>query len=275
MIVVKVGGRMGLAVDGVLRDVAELAGQGKKLVLVHGGSHEIDAISEKLGHPPRFVTSVSGHVSRYTDQETIGILIMVMAGRVNKSLVARLQALGVDAVGLSGLDGRVLLARRKEVLRVVDGGKVRALRGDLSGQIVRVNAALLQTLVALGHLPVVAPLALGQNGEALNVDADRAAAAIAGALGAHSLVFLTNVPGLLHDPADAGTLVPHIPCSEIHTYVRQYAQGRMKKKLISAGEALAAGVERVVIADGRGEEPVQRALAGQGTVIGGNHVAVQ
>lgn len=264
-----------MAVDGILLGVAELAAQGKKLVLIHGGSHETDAISEKLGHPPRFVTSVSGHVSRYTDQETIGILIMVMAGRVNKSLVARLQALGVDAVGLSGLDGRVLLARRKEVLRVVDGGKAKTLRGDLSGRIERVNAALLQTLLALGHLPVVAPIALGPEGEALNVDADRAAAAIAGALGAHSLVFLTNVPGILRDPADAVTLVPHIPRSEVHTYVVRYAQGRMKKKLLAAGEALAAGVERVVIADGRGEGPVQRALAGQGTVVGGEHVAVK
>ncbi len=181
MIVVKAGGNGRLDLEAVCADIASLAAEGAQLLLVHGGSHETNQISEKLGHPPRFVTSVSGHVSRYTDRETLEIFTMVTAGRVNKLLVERLQQLGANAFGLCGLDGRLLLGTRKEALRIVDNGRTKVLRGDFSGQIEEVNASLLHTLVSAGTLPVVAPLALSRQGEALNVDADRVAAAIAGA----------------------------------------------------------------------------------------------
>ncbi|HIE39204.1 MAG TPA: [LysW]-aminoadipate kinase, partial [Anaerolineae bacterium] len=197
MIVVKAGGNGGTDVEAVCADVAELVRQGEQVVLVHGGSHETNLISEKLGHPPRFVTSVSGFVSRYTDRETLEIFAMVTAGRINKLLVERLQQLGVNALGLSGLDGRLLEGRRKGTLRIVENGKRKVLRGDYSGRIERVNVALLNALLMAGYVPVVAPLALSRQGEALNVDADRVAAAIGAALKAQTLVILSNVPGLL------------------------------------------------------------------------------
>jgi acetylglutamate/LysW-gamma-L-alpha-aminoadipate kinase len=153
-------------------------------------------------------------------------------------------------------------------LRIVENGKRKVLRGDYSGRIERVNVALLHTLLAAGYVPVVAPLAISYEGEALNVDGDRVAAAISAALNAQTLIILSNVPGLLKNFPDENTLLPHIPPEQAQALLDRYARGRMKKKVLGAIEALNEGVGRVVIADGRVAQPLQRALAGQGTVIG-------
>jgi len=268
MIVVKAGGGEGLDMEAVCADVAELVAQGEQIVLVHGGSHETNVISEKLGHPPRFVTSVSGHSSRYTDRETLEIFAMVVAGRINKLLVERLQQLEVNAVGLSGLDGRLLEGKRKSTLRILENGKRKVLRGEYSGKIERVNITLLRTLLEAGYTPVVAPLAISYESEALNVDGDRAAAAIGAGLKAQKVIILSNVPGVLRDFPDASTLIPYIPLEQAEEHLDRYAQGRMKRKLLGAIEALRDGVGQVIIADGRVAQPVRRALDGYGTVIG-------
>ena len=271
MIVVKAGGNEGLDIDAVCTDIVELVESGERVVIAHGGSNEINVVSEKLGHPPRFVTSVSGHVSRYTDRDTLEIFVMVAAGRVNKMLVERLQQLGVNAIGLSGLDGRLLEGQRKTALRIVENGKRKVLRGDQSGRIEKVNVSLLWTLLDAGYVPVVAPVAIGADGEALNVDGDRVAAAISVAVKADTLVILSNVPGLLRDFPDENSLIHHIPLERAETHLEEYAQGRMKRKILGAIEALHDGVGRVVIADGRVEKPVQRALEGAGTAISARH----
>jgi acetylglutamate/LysW-gamma-L-alpha-aminoadipate kinase len=158
-------------------------------------------------------------------------------------------------------------AQRKGVLRIIENGKRKVLRGDNSGKIETVNASLLHMLGEAGYFPVVAPLAVSRKGEALNVDGDRVAAAIGSALRAETLVILTNVPGLLREFPDESTLITHISLAEAPAILDQCAQGRMKKKMLGAIEALTAGVGRVVIADGRVAQPLHRALAGQGTVI--------
>lgn len=267
MLVVKVGGGEGLDMEAICADIAAQVAQGEQVVLVHGGSHQTNAISEKLGHPPRFVTSASGHVSRYTDRETLEIFAMVVAGRINKLLVERLQQLGVNAIGLSGLDGRLLEGQRKDTLRIIEDGKRKALHGEYSGIIEKVNVGLLEVLLEAGYVPVIAPLAISYEGEALNVDGDRVAAAIGSALKACRIIILSNVPGLLRDFPDESTLIPTIPLEQLEEHLERYAQGRMKKKLLGTIEALQNGVEEVIIADGRVAQPLQRALAGQGTVI--------
>jgi acetylglutamate/LysW-gamma-L-alpha-aminoadipate kinase len=267
VIIVKAGGGEGVDMEAVCADVAELARQGEQVILVHGGSHETNVISEQLGHPPRFVTSVSGHTSRYTDRSTLEIFAMVVAGRVNKLLVEQLQQLGVNAVGLSGLDGRLLEAERKSTLRIVEDGRRKILRGEYSGKIKRVNVPLLQMLLEAGYVPVVAPLAVSHQSEALNVDGDRAAAAIGSALKAQTVIILSNVPGLLRDVDDEKSLIHHIPIAQAEKYLDHYAKGRMKRKIVGAVEALRDGAGRVIIADGRVTQPLQQALAGQGTII--------
>ncbi len=266
MIVVKIGGTNGVNVDAVMTDIAACVTAGQKMIVVHGGSGETNAISEQLGHPPRFVTSPSGYTSRYTDRATLEIFAMVTSGKINTLLVEKLQKLGVNAFGLSGVDGRLMVARRKEAIRIVENGKQRMLRDDYTGKIETVNGPLLALLVDAGYTPVIAPLAISPEGEALNVDADRAAAMVAGAAGAGQLIILSDVPGLLRQFPDESTLIAHIDKGRVEQSL-EFAEGRMKKKVLGASEALALGVGKVVFADGRVERPVAGALAGRGTVI--------
>ena len=266
MIVVKVGGTTGLNLEAVCADVAAQVGAGERLIVVHGGSGETNVISQALGHPPRFVTSPSGYTSRYTDRETLEIFAMVTAGKINTLLVEQLQRLGVNALGLSGLDGRLMQAKRKEAIRIVENGKQRMLRDDYTGKIESVNGALLRLLLGAGYSPVIAPLAISPEGVALNVDADRAAAMIAGAVAADQLILLSNVPGLLHQFPDETTLISHIDRARVEASLN-FAEGRMKKKVLGASEALALGVREVIFADGRVAQPIANARAGKGTVI--------
>jgi [amino group carrier protein]-L-2-aminoadipate/L-glutamate 6-kinase len=267
IIVVKLGGTDGVDFSAICRDALALLQQGQKLALVHGGSAEANALGEALGYPPRFIVSPSGFTSRYTDRRTLEIFAAAVNGKVNTLLVEQLQRLGVNAFGLSGLDGRLVLATRKDAVQSVENGKRKIIRDDYTGKIEQVNAALLLGLLEAGITPVVAPLAVSPAGEALNVDADRLAAMVAAALHADTLVLLTAVPGLMRLFPDESSLIRSLPLASLGEAL-DFAQGRMKKKVLGAQEALNAGVERVVIADGRIENPITSALAGAGTVIG-------
>jgi acetylglutamate/LysW-gamma-L-alpha-aminoadipate kinase len=250
-------------VEAVLRD---LAGLDRPWVLVHGGNAELSELSRQMGHEPRFITSASGYTSRFTDQETIRLIQMTYRGRINNDLVLRLQRLGANAVGLSGVDGRLWVAERKEAIRAVENGRKFLVRDDLTGKVVGVNADLLRLLLANGYRPVITLPAITADGEAVNVDGDRAAAAVAAALRAQDLVILSNVPGLLRDPNDPTTLVRSLPRSAFGAG-QDMALDRMKKKLLGAYEALEGGVQRVVLGAAAGKTPVRDALAGLGTVI--------
>lgn len=263
-IVVKIGGAAGVATENILNEVAALVASGERVVLLHGGSDLTNELSGRLGHPARTVTAPNGMTSRYTNAETLRIYAMAVAGGINTELVASLQRREVNALGLCGIDGRLLVARRKAVVRdVTPEGRVIVLRDDYTGQIEQVNAALLEQLLASGYTPVVAPLALSNEGERLNVDGDRAAAIIAVALRANTLVLLTNVPGLLRDVADSTTVISTIPATDIEQYM-PYARGRMRKKLLGAQEALRGGVPRICI----GSASLRAVLNGAGTTVG-------
>lgn len=254
-VVIKAGGSAGVDRAAVADLVAAAAANGP-VVLVHGASAETDRLQTLLGHPPETVVSPSGHQSRRTDRRTLEIFAMAALGVENFLYVELLQQRGIDAVGLSGLSGRLLVGKRKAV-RALREGKVVLLRDDHTGTIDQVNAGLLRELLAAGRVPVVAPLALGAEGEGLNVDGDRAAAAIASALGAERLVILTNVAGLLRDVADPGSLVARATLDEAESLAR----GRMKKKVLAAREALGAGVAEVWIRSAAGGAAGTRVLA--------------
>ena len=266
MIVVKVGGSAGIDYDTLCADVAELWKQGQKLVLVHGGSGETNRIAELLGHPPKFVTSPSGYSSRFTDRETLEIFEMVYCGKMNKGIVERLQKHGVNAVGLSGLDGRIFEGKHKDSVRAVEDGKIKILRGDHTGTVEKVNTGLLELLLANNYLPVLTPPGSSYEGVAINVDGDRAAAAVAVALKAEALLLLSNVPGLLRNFPDESSLIKAIPASEVESFM-EFAKDRMKKKVLGAAEAVQGGVGKVIFGDARVSKPVQNALTGRGTVV--------
>ena len=266
MIVVKVGGSHGIDYDAVCSDLASIVKGGQQVILVHGGSAETNRISEKLGKPPRMVTSASGYESRYTDRETLEIFEMVYCGKMNKSIVEKLQRNGVNAVGLSGLDGRIWEGSRKAAITIIEGGRKRVLRDDFTGRVERVNLDLVHLLLNGGFTPVLTPPAISYEHEAINVDGDRAAAMLASALKVDKLVILSNVPGLLREVQDERSLVPDIPFAEIEKFAA-FAKGRMKKKILGAVEAIRDGVKEVVLADARKPFPLTEALSGRGTLI--------
>src|SRR3989442_7020293 len=144
-LVVKVGGSAGAITANIVREIAKCVAQGRHIVVVHGGSDLTNVLYERLGHPVRMITSPSGMVSRYTDSETLSIYAMAVAGQINTELVACLQQQGINALGLAGVDGRLLLARRKSAVRsLTPDGRGQLLRDDYTGQIEYVNGALLQ-----------------------------------------------------------------------------------------------------------------------------------
>ena len=266
MLVVKVGGGAAIDLAGLCRDLARRR-EREEVVLLHGASKELDRLSVALGRPPVTVASVSGIQSRYTDDATLELFTMVYAGSANVRIVERLQQHGVAAVGLCGVDAGLLRGPEKGVLRVRrPDGREQVVRGDRSGRVTAVNTHLLRMLLDSGYLPVLCPPALSDQGRAMNVDGDRAAAQVAVALGADTLVLLTDVPGLLRDPRDPSSLISDVRRHELGRAM-EVARGRMRIKVLAAREDLQGGVRRVVLADGRVPAPVEAACAGGGTVL--------
>lgn len=269
-IVIKVGGGEGIDPTNLTREIAELTNAGNRVVLVHGGSHETNMLAEALGHPTKTITSPGGHQSRRTDRQTLEIFEMVYCGKVNKAVVESLRAAGVDAIGLSGIDAGIWIGSRKTAIRAVEDGRTVIIRDDLSGRVESVDADFLNTIMDLGRVPVLTPPAITPEGVAINVDADRAAAATAVAINADELLLLSNVPGLLLDHTDPGSLIQSVD-SEGLDLARDAAKGRMKNKVLAAEEAINGGVGRVIIGSASRERPITNARAGRGTVFTQNN----
>ncbi|ASW55730.1 [LysW]-aminoadipate kinase [Plantactinospora sp. KBS50] len=264
--VVKCGGNPAVDSAGVCADVARLVDRGESVVLVHGGSGEIARLAGRLGVPQRTLVAPDGVSARYTDPAMLEVVVLALAGAVKPAIVATLSRLGVPAVGLTGLDGGMLRASRKRALRAVVDGRTVLVRDNHSGRIVAVRTGLLDGLLRSGFVPVVSPPAIDEHGRAVNVNADRVAAALTVALGADRLVLLTGAPGVLADPGDDSSVQRsyEVPPTGAPGSV---AGGGMALKLIAARDALAGGVPSVRIADGRVPDPISRALAGSGTTV--------
>ena len=265
LFVVKIGGS--ILKEGASSElVSDLKGllAENKAVLVHGGGAEVTEIAAKLGKEQQFIVSPEGFRSRYTDKETIEIYSMVMAGKINKQIVLALQSQGIAAVGLSGVDGLLLKAERKKKLIAVDErGRKRVIDGGYTGKINSVDADLLRFLIEKGYVPVVTPIAVSEEFEPLNVDGDRTAAFIAGALKADRLILLTDVQGLVLK----GKPVQKISATEVKEVLSSIGQG-MSTKVHAALEALNQGVSEVLITSGIEKLPISSALKHEcGTVI--------
>lgn len=265
MIVLKIGGDIfekGLE-SRLSEDIKNLLSI-EKIIIVHGGGDEVTKIAEKLGKRQVFITSPSGIRSRYTDLETVQIYTMVMAGKVNKSIVLWLLSQGVQAIGLSGVDAALLEAKRKKRLIIIDErGRRRIIEGGYTGKISRVDTNLLNLLVENGYVPVVAPAAVSEEFKLLNVDSDRAAAQIAGALKAERMLFLTDVEGVF----SKGKLLKKLTLKEAEEILPKIGPG-MDKKVLASIEALKAGVKEAIISSGFASNPVFGALKHKkGTVI--------
>ena len=217
----------------VMNDLVTLTLLGVRVVLVHGGGPAINEALQRMGKEPKFVGG-----QRYTDKETMAVVQEVLAGRVNKDLVALLKGRGV---GLCGMDGHMITCTRKTD---VDLGYV--------GRIRRVDTTLIEHLLADSFIPVIATVGMDNRGVAYNINADTAAAEIAIALHAHKLVSMTDIPGLLYDKNDESTLIPQVELSEIEGYKQAgIIAGGMLPKIEGLAEAIERGVREAVILDGR------------------------
>ncbi len=267
-VVVKYGGHALSAggTAGFAADVAYLTRAGVRVVVVHGGGPEISQEMEKAGIEPNFV-----HGHRVTDEATLKIAERVLSGRVNREIVTALEKAGCRAVGISGRDGSLLRARyRKPKVKDASGREVPVSLGFV-GDIDRVNTRLLQLLQGGGYTPVIAPIGVTAGGQSLNINADAVAGAIAGALKATSCVFLTDVLGILKDPADPGSLMPSLRYRDAEALLASAAvSGGMVPKVQACLEALSHGAREARIADGREGRALLNALLPaepQGTAV--------
>lgn len=238
-----------------LKKVAE----NEQVILVHGGGKEVTRISEALGKEQKFIVSPGGIKSRYTDKETAEIFTMVMSGKINKLIVGMLQKNGINAVGLSGVDGRIIQAERKKKLIVVnEKGRKMIIDGGYTGKIQDVNSGLIKAILEQGYVPVISPIAISEESDFLNVDGDRAAAYVAGKMGSDRILFLTNVDGLLMDDK----LVTKLTLAEAKEILPKIGFG-MEKKILAATEAIEMGVKQAIVANGQRENPISSAIANE------------
>ncbi len=257
MITIKIGGSV---VDGlhpsIIADLKKVSEQ-EKVILVHGGGKEVTKISEALGKEQKFIVSPGGIKSRFTDKETVEIFTMVMSGKINKMIVGMLQKNGINAVGLSGVDGRIIQAERKKKLIVInEKGRKMAIDGGYTGKIKDVNSSLIKSILDQGYVPVISPIAISEEFDFLNVDGDRAAAYVAGKMQSDKILFLTNVEGLLMKDK----LVKKLSLAEAKEILPKIGFG-MEKKILAATESLEMGVKQALIASGQRENPISSAIA--------------
>ena len=243
IVVIKYGGNAMISpelFDAVIEDIILLQLVGIHVVLVHGGGPEITEMLDRLGMESRFVNGL-----RYTDEETMSVVQSVLCGKVNKDLVSVIVRKGGSAIGLCGLDGKLFEARRMDKGDGVDYGYV--------GDIIGVNPEVVLQAIDDGHIPVIATVAFGVDGETpYNVNADTAAARLAIALGAEKLILLTNTRGVLRTEGDENTLIQHIRTEEIEGLITQkIVAGGMLPKVECCVDAIAGGVRRTHILDGR------------------------
>ena len=237
--------------------------QKEKIILVHGGGKEVTRISEALGKEQKFIVSPGGIKSRYTDKETVEIFTMVMSGKINKMIVGMLQKNGINAVGLSGIDGQIIQAERKKKLIVInEKGRKMAIDGGYTGKIKDVNSGLVKLILDHGYLPVISPIAISEEFDFLNVDGDRAAAYVAGKMHSDKILFLTNVDGLLMNDK----LVKSLSLAEAKELLPKIGFG-MEKKILAATEALEMGVKQALIANGQKENPISAAIANENCTV--------
>ena len=260
LLVVKIGGGEGLDLEAVCDDLAIVAKE-RPLIVVHGVSAAMNRLCAEEGIEVQTLTSPGGHESRYTPPALRDVYVHA-AESENARIVSALKSRGVAATGFVGADVAIL-AQRKKAIRAVVKGRVRMVRDDHSGSIRGVISDTLRGALSAGSVPVLPPMAKSEDG-LLNVDGDRAGAAVAGALNAATLLILSNVRGLYRDFPDEASFVPQVTGAQIESAL-DWAQGRMKRKVLAAQEALDAGVAQVIIGDGRAQRPAQNALNGAGT----------
>jgi len=262
MIIIKIGGGRDVNLNGIVQDLASLT---ERFIIVHGANAVRDEIAAKMGFPTQTVTSVSGYSSVLSDEKAIDAIMMGYAGIQNKRLVELCQQRGINAVGLSGIDGKLVQGARNKGIRVRQNEKTIMMR-DFSGKPKQINQELLALLLDHGYVPVICIPIIDENNCAINSENDDIVAVLQESLHADTVVQLIEAPGFMDDINDDRSLVPAISRAELDAREAQ-VEGRMKRKMLALKKLMENGAARVIISDGRVEHPVQDALSGKGTII--------
>jgi acetylglutamate/LysW-gamma-L-alpha-aminoadipate kinase len=262
MIIVKIGGGKEINLKGIVQDLAALP---EPFMVVHGANAVRDEIAAKMGFPTQSVTSVSGYSSVLSDANAIDAIMMGYAGIQNKRLVELCQQHGINAVGLSGLDGKLIQGVRNKGIRVRQNEKTLVLR-DLSGKPKAVNTELLRLLLDHGYTPLICIPIIDETNSAINSENDDIVGLLQETLRADTVIQLIEAPGFMEDIHDQNSLVKEISKTELSDREAQ-VQGRMKRKMLALRRLMESGAGKVSISDGRVERPIQEALSGKGTVI--------
>lgn len=262
MIIVKIGGGDSLNLPGIIADLAELD---EPMVIIHGANALRDRIAEKMGYEKQVLTSVSGYSSVFSDQDALDVILMAYSGLRNKRIVELCQQHGINAVGLTGLDGRVIQGRRNKGIRVREGGR-NLIKRDLSGKPRDINAAFLSLLLDNGYTPVLTIPIIDEESVAINSENDDIVCLLQETLSAGTVLQLIEAPGFMDDVDDPSTLRETLSRGELAA-MEAKTGGRIKRKMHALNKLAQSRVEKVIISDGRVEHPVRDALAGAGTWI--------
>lgn len=261
-IIIKVGGGAGINKEGIIKD---LAGRRQQYVIVLGANAVRNDLAMRLNCPVQTIRSESGYESVLSDESALEMIMMTYAGLARNRFVECCQKNGVNAIGLSGLDGGLVRGRRNRAIRARVNGKL-VVKRDLSGKPAEINAHLLTHLLRSGYTPVLSIPIADENGRAINADNDNIVAAIHREIGSKRIYQFIEAPGLLADVNDPDSLIKTLNHPELKAQ-QAVAKGRMKRKLLALSQLFELGPADIVIADGRVETPYLDAEAGKGTII--------
>lgn len=262
MMLIKIGGGERINLAAIIADLATLE---QPFLIVHGANVLRDQLAQRLGMEKTILTSVSGYVSVFSDQDAIDVIMMSYSGLRNKQIVELCQRKRINAIGLTGLDGRLVQGERNKGIRVRENGKT-MIRRDLSGKPRSTNSELLSLLLDNGYSPVLTIPIVDENGFAINSENDDIVAQIASDLELDMVIQFIEAPGFLDDADDESSLVSNMSYGELQDREAR-VEGRIKRKLLALTRLCQGGKTRVIIADGRGENPIIKALEGAGTHI--------
>lgn len=262
MYIVKIGGGKDLNLQGIINDLVNL---NEKFIIIHGANALRDELAEKLNKPKKVITSASGYSSVFTDEESLDIMIMAYAGLKNKRIVEMCHQVGINAVGFSGIDGKVIQGKRNSGIRIKDNGKLKIVH-DLSGKPKSINTELLNLLLNNGYIPVLSVPIIDENNFAINSENDDIVAVLKNELNVDKIIQLIEAPGFLENSKDPNSLVRNISKDELERRENQ-VEGRMKRKILAFRKLFEKSDATIFISDGRSETPITDAINGKGTII--------
>lgn len=262
MLIIKIGGGKEINLRGIIVDLSKL---NERFIIVHGANALRDELAKKLSIEKKIITSLSGYSSVYSDEQAIELLMLAYAGLRNKKIVELCQQHGINAIGLTGIDGKIIQGKRNAGIRSHQNGKTLIIH-DLSGKPTTVNSQLLELLIKNSYTPVITVPIIDENNVAINSENDDIIVMLQQQLNADHVIHLIEAPGLLLESNNPQSMISFLHYSKL-LELEKNASGRIKRKLLSLRKLIEQGCSKIIISDGRTASPINDAINGKGTII--------